>query len=256
MIQKQYKGPAMDEFEAAPEPGAAEQLTLAVSDTLQVDVETVRDAEQQSRKRPASLTNEQQTGKLDDKYMAETKNWKTLYETSIHELQKSIAEINSRISIAEKAVNHLKNLQPYLDINENYFLGLVHDPAASIETNRVELRKYIDKLETRRNKLEDSLKEEKRRLDNEKENTKRQKVESSDIWIKYLKEKVVEIPEDVNQLRAFLQQELSVKIPCSQRLSSFISTNDGQRLCDEVASYLNPLKAKVLLTLLIWYTEL
>jgi hypothetical protein len=91
--------------------GTWSSRTVAVSDPLQVDVETVRDAEQQSRKRPASLTNEQQTGKLDDdSYMAETKNWKTWYKTRILDLQESIDNINSRISIAEKAVNHLKNL--------------------------------------------------------------------------------------------------------------------------------------------------
>ena len=174
-----------------------------------------------------------------------------------------------------------------MDINESYFLGLVLDLAASIETNRVELRKYIDKLEKSRedekrrldkleksreeekrhideekwrleeekcrldeekrhideekrrlDKLEDRREEEKRRLDEEKQNTERQKIESSDVWMKDLEEKVVEIPEDLDRLQAFLQQELRTKIPCTHRILKRIAERDKTEQCVEVCGKL------------------
>ena len=68
--------------------------------------------------------------------------------------------------------------------------------------------------------------------------SKRQKVEVSDVWMKDLKEKIVEIPEDIDKLRLFLQQELRVKIPCSQRISCWIKERDTEELCVEVCQKL------------------
>jgi hypothetical protein len=61
--------------------------------------------------------------------------------------------------------------------------------------------------------------------------SKRQKVEVSDVWMKDLKEKIVEIPEDIDKLRIFLQQELRVKIPRSQRIFCWIRVIDTEELC-------------------------
>jgi hypothetical protein len=70
------------------------------------------------------------------------------------------------------------------------------------------------------------------------EDVKRQKVEVSDVWMKDLKEKLVEVPEDINALRAFLQNELRVKIPLSHEFIQLISVLDTQKLCAEVSEKL------------------
>jgi hypothetical protein len=63
-------------------------------------------------------------------------------------------------------------------------------------------------------------------------------MEASDVWMKDLKEKIVDIPEGINNLRAFIQQELRVKIPCSQRLYRWIGERDTEELCVEVCAKL------------------
>jgi hypothetical protein len=69
-------------------------------------------------------------------------------------------------------------------------------------------------------------------------NSKRQSLDVSDVWIKDLKEKVVEIPRDIDELRTFLQSELRMKIPFSHEFIQLISVLDTQHLCDEVCEKL------------------